>query len=337
MNIAIVSKLWEATKPESTGGTGAAVGYLTEELRRRGHEVTLFATNDSLSGKRLVSTISSADFRSRYSEPQELLNISAAFNRHEHFDLIHCHNEFKSLFFGAASETPSLHTVRYGEFFADEIKVFDHFKHLNFVGISQAVKNMLPSLNWQGIVYNGLDVSRFPFSAQKEDYLLFLARLSPQKGPDVAIRVARRLGKRLLLAGKRSERDAKYLREMVDPYIDGDQIRDLGEVDFSRKVSLLAKATCLLHPISCPEAFGLSLIEAMACGTPVIAYNLGAISEVLADGQTGYIVNSEDEMLEAISHLANIKPEVCRQRVEDNFTVKQMTDGYEQIYRQLIK
>lgn len=336
MKIAIVSKLWEATSPDSTGGTGAAVGYLVKELRQRGHDVTLFATSDSIADGNLVSSISSHDFRSQYSETQEFFNIASAFDRRRDFDIIHCHNEFKSLFFGAASSVPSLHTVRYGEFFSDELKIFNSFKHLNFVGISQAVRDMLPDLNWQGVVHNGLDLKRFPYLEQKEDYLLFLARLSPQKGPDAAIRVANKLGRRLILAGKRSERDSKYLQKMVDPFIDGDRIKYLGEVDFSTKTELLSKAACLLHPITCPEAFGMTIIEAMACGTPVISYRPGAIEEIIIDHKTGFIVDSEEEIIEAIGRLSEIRATYCRQRVENNFTVARMADGYEKIYQRII-
>jgi len=336
MKIAIVSKLWEATSPDSTGGTGAAVGYLVKELRHRGHNVTLFATSDSMADGELVSSVSSHNFRLQYSETQEFFNIASAFDRQRSFDIIHCHNEFKSLFFGAASNTPSLHTVRYGEFFSDELKVFNSFKHLNFVGISQAVRDMLPDLNWQGVVHNGLDLKRFPYLEQKEDYLLFLARLSPQKGPDAAIRIAKKLGKRLVLAGKRSERDSEYLHKMVDPYIDGDRIKYLGEVDFSAKTELLSRAACLLHPIICPEAFGMTIIEAMACGTPVVSYRPGAIGEIIIDNKTGFIVDSEEEMAGAIGRLSEIKSVDCRQQVENNFTVARMADGYEKIYQSII-
>lgn len=336
MKIAIVSKLWEATEPESTGGTGAVVGYLTEELLRRGHDVTLFASSDSRTGAKLIPGPSSLDFRARYSEPQELANIAAAFDRRHHFDIIHCHNEYKSLFFGAASATPSLHSVRFGEFFADELAVFERYRHLNFVSISQAVKNMLPALNWRGLVYNGLDFNRFQYRKQKQDYLLFLGRLSPQKGPDVAIRVAKKLNKKLILAGKKSAADTSYLQEKVEPFIDGQNIRYLGEVGFMQKVKLLAGAIALLHPAQILEAFGMTLIEAMACGTPVVAFDQGAIKEVIADGQTGFVVKTEDEMIEALGQLDKISALICRKRVEDCFSVEKMVDGYEAIYRDIL-
>ena len=335
MKIAVVSKLWEATSPVATGGTGACVGYLVEELQKRGHEVSLFAASDSMRSVELVGDRSSGDFRRHYSEPIEYLNIAAAFDRRCAFDVIHCHNEYKSLFFGAASATPSLHTVRYGEFFSDELAVFDRFRHLNFASISQAVKNMLPDLNWRGVVQNGLDLRRFPFCAVKEDYLLFLARLSPQKGPDIAIRIAQAAGKRLIMAGKRSDKDAAYLAEKVDPFIDGERIKYLGEVDFATKIDLLARATALLHPISYLEAFGMTIIEAMACGTPVIAFDRGAIPEVIVHGRTGFIVTGEAEMIETVGRVGVIKPADCRRHVEENFTVEKMAEGYEKLYHQI--
>ena len=336
MKIAIVSKLWEATAPDSTGGTGASVGYLCHELKKRGHEVTLFASSDSTRQVELCGGQDSASFRRQYSEPAEFLNISRAFDRRFKFDLIHCNNEYKSLFFGAASSTPSLHAVRYGEFFSDELAVFDQYRHLNFVGISRAIKNMLPDLNWRGLVYNGLDVDQFPYRAEKEDYLLFLGRLSPQKGPDAAIRVAKKSGRKLIIAGKRSASDTAYLNEMVDPYIDGDQIRYIGEADFRTKIDLYSRAAALLHPINCTEAFGMTLIEAMACGTPVLAFNRGSIPEVIDNGKTGFIVNSEEEMIGAVKSLAGIQARDCRRRVEENFSVEKMADGYERIYREML-
>ncbi len=335
MKIAVVSKLWEPTTPESTGGTGASVGYLCHELKKMGHEVTLFASSDSTQEVKLVSVKDSGSFRSQYSEVAEFLNISQAFDKRRDFDVIHCNNEHKSLFFGAVSSTPSLHAVRYGEFFSDELNVFERYRHLNFVGISEAVKKMLPELNWRGIVHNGLDIDKFPYNGNKEDYLLFLARLSSQKGPDVAIRVAKKLGKKLIIAGKRADSDAAYLAEKVDPYIDGEQIRYVGEVDFPTKINLYSKAACLLHPINYIEAFGMTLIESLACGTPVIAFDKGAISEVIETGKTGFVISSEDEMLESIKNLAKIDPLLCRQTVEERFTVAKMAQGYEKLYKEI--
>ena len=336
MKIAIVSKLWEATEPESTGGTGAVAGYLVEELVRRGHEVSLFATSDSRTSAQLIPGPGAAEFRKNYSEAQEFLNISSAFDRRDNFDIIHCHNDYKSLFFGAASQTPSLHSVQYGEFFADELAVFEKFKHLNFVGISQAIQKMLPQLNWRGLVYNGLDTRRFSYQENKEDYLLFLGRLSPQKGVSVAIQIAKRLNRRLLIAGKKSEQDAEYLRRQVDPFIDGTKIKYMGEVGFDKKVDLLSRAACLLHPVNILEAFGMTLIEAAACGTPVIAFDQGAIPEIIINGETGFIVNNEEEMVRAVGELKKISARNCRQRVENNFTAEKMAEGYEEIYRKLI-
>lgn len=336
MKIAIVSKLWEPTTPTSTGGTGASIGYLCHELKKRGHELTLFASSDSTQEVKLVGGRDSSLFRQQYSEPAEFLNISQAFCRQQEFDIIHCNNEYKSLFFGAASSTPSLHAVRYGEFFADELDVFERYRYLNFVGISQAVKKLLPNLNWRGLVYNGLDIEKFPYRENKEDYLLFLARLSPQKGLDTAIRVAKKLGRKLIIAGKKVASDAAYLAEKVEPYIDGEQIKYIGEVDFATKINLYSRASCLLHPVDYIEAFGMTLIESLACGTPVVAFNRGAISEVIETGKTGFVVNNEDEMVEAVQNLAAIKPLDCRRRVVENFTAEKMAAGYEQIYKEIL-
>lgn len=336
MKIAIVSKLWEPTSPQSTGGTGSSVGFLAEELIKRGHDITLFASSDSTDKAKLISVISSSEFRSNYSEPLEYLNISQAFDKKRKFDIIHCHTEYKSLFFDN-TDAPVLHTIRYGEFFEHEQKVLNNYKNYNFASISKFIQTLLPKLNWIGNIYNGIDIKKFPFQEKKQNYLLFLARMSPQKGPDIAIKIAKKLGIRLILAGKKSPADKEYLAKKVEPFIDTGQIKYLGEADFETKINLLKNALCLLHPISVNEAFGITLIESMACGTPVIAFNKGAVSEVIENNKTGFVVETEEEMISAIKNIGSISKKTCRRRVEKNFTVEKMTDGYEEIYRKIIK
>jgi len=338
MKIGIVSKLWEPTCPKSTGGTGSSVGTLVESLAKRGHNVTLFASSDSTKKVNLISNVSSSDFRNNYSESLEYFNIAQAFDKKWDFDIIHCHTEYKSLFFDNIEKTPVLHTIRYGEFFDHEKQVLNYYKNRNFAGISQFVKQMLPELNWQGIIYNGIDLNLFPFNENKQDYLLFLARLTPQKGPDVAIRVAKKLGMKLILAGKKSCVDKKYLSEKVDPFIDNDQIEYVGEANFETKINLLKNAQCLLTPLAKNyiEAFGITLIEAMACGTPIVSLGGGAISEVIKDQETGFIVKTEDEIIEAVKNIDKISKEACRKRVEENFTVEKMTNGYEKLYNKIV-
>ncbi len=337
MKIAIISKLWEATEPQSTGGTGVAIGNLVNGLVERGHQVTLFATGNSRTKAQDLVAVRKTPFTDDYSEIQEYDNIAGAFKRSESFDIIHAAVEHKSLFFSGISKIPTLHSIRYGEFFQQEMDILKKYKDENFVGISQAIKDKFSFLNWRGIVYNGLDLKEFPWQEKKQDYLLFLARLSPQKGPHLAIKAAKKLNKKLILAGKVSASDQKYLDEEVWPYVDDEQIIYKGELGFKDKIELLKQAKCLLHPIEkIFEAFGMSLIEAQACGVPVISYNNGSPLEVINHGKTGYVVNNFEEMLEAIKNINEIKSQDCRAWVEDNFSLSKMTKSYENLYNKII-
>lgn len=334
MKIALISTLWEPASIESTGGTGAFVGYLAEELVRRGHQVTLFASGNSKTSAKLES-IAETHFTNGFSDPLEYLNIANAFRKSENFDIIHCNASFRSLVFSDLAKTPSIHTLDYGEFFDHEKKVIEKYRNANFVTVSKTIQNFL-NVNWEGIIYHGIDIEKFPFQEKKQDYLLFLGRLSPQKGPDIAIRAAKKLGIKLILAGKKSSIDAKYLTEKVEPFIDNHQIKYIGEADFPTKIELFKNALCLLHPINYIEAFGITLIESMACGTPVIAFNQGAVSEVIENKKTGFVVETEKEMVEAIKNIKSISKKACRERVEEKFTVEKMTDGYEELYAKII-
>lgn len=337
MRIALVSTLWEPASIESTGGTGAFVGYLAEELVKRGHNVTLFASGNSKTSAKLKA-ITETHFTNGFSDPLEYLNIANAFRKARDFDVIHCAASFRSLIFSDLVKTPSIHMLDYGEYFDHERKVIENYRNANFVTISKTMQNFL-DVNWKGVVYHGIDIKKFPFQEEKQDYLLFLGRLTPQKGPDAAIRVAKKLGMKLILAGKKSPADNQYLSEKVEPFINNKQIKYVGEADFETKIELFKNAKCLLHPLdkNYIEAFGITLIEAMACGTPVVAFNRGAVSEIIEDKKTGFVIETEKEMVDAVKNLDSISKEACRKRVEENFTVEKMVDEYEELYTQILK
>ena len=336
LKIAIISKLWEETTPDSRGGTGSSIGYLVNGLVDKGHQVTLFATGDSKTKAQKLISVRKTYYKNDYSEVHEYQNIAEAFRRAKDFDIIHCAVEQKSVIFADLVKTPSIHSIRYGEFFEQERQLLKKYKHLNYVGISKSLKKLLPFLNWREIIYNGLDFSNFIQQKNPGDYLLFLARLSPQKGVDTAIKIAKKLKMKLVLAGKISEADRGFLDKNVFPFIDGKQIIYQGEVLGKKKKELLSNAFCLIQPNRIIEAFGNTFLEAMASGVPVVAYDQGAIRELVVNGKTGYVVKDFNEMLKALKLVKNIKKEDCLERAKKFFSLEKMVNSYEDLYYKII-
>lgn len=337
LKIAIISKLWEDTSPFSRGGTGSSIGFLVNGLVDRGHQVTLFASGDSKTKAQKLIAVRPKHYLNDYSEVHEYENIAEAFHRAKDFDIIHCAVEHKSLFFADLVETPSLHSIRYGEFFSQELELLKKYKYLNYVAISRAVEELLPFLNWQGIIYNGVDYKEFKANKVIGDYLLFLARVSPQKGVDLAIKAALKLNMKLIIAGKISSADKKFLEKKVYPFIDGKQIIYRGEVLGEKKKKLLSDAYCLIQPNRLFEAFGNVFIEAMASGLPVVTMSKGAMSEIIDNNKTGYVVNNFSQMVSAIKKVKNINKQDCVDKVKNNFSLDKMIDSYEKLYLKIIK
>jgi glycosyltransferase involved in cell wall biosynthesis len=336
MKIALISKLWETTDPSSTGGTGMSVGLLADELVSRGHKVTLFATGNSKTKAKLVS-IRHKKWDSDYSEPLEYLNIAQAFSDHKKFDIIHTHVEQKAAMFAdLVDKTPVLMSIRYGEFLKDELTILKTYKNLNWLANSKVITKILPFIKFKDVVYNGLDMSRYKTGLDK-GYLLFLARLSPQKGPHIAIAAAKKLGMKLIIAGKIVDTDKKYLEEQILKHVDGKQIKYVGEVGFKEKIKLLSGATALLHPNSIAEACSNVILEAQACGVPVIAYNNGSNKELIVNKKTGFIVKNLNGIISAINKIDTINRDGCRQHIEKNFSLQKMADNYEKIYKKYVR
>jgi glycosyltransferase involved in cell wall biosynthesis len=265
------------------------------------------------------------------------MNISEAFKREKEFDIINTHVEHKSCFFAPLIKTPVMITMRYGEFFTDELELLRANKKLNFSANSRALKKHLGFLNWRGHVYNGVNLDLFKYNDRPKDYLLFLGRLSPQKGVDLAIDAAKKSKQKLIIAGKMVDQDAEYLKRKVIPRIDGKQIIYRGQVGLPAKIRLLRQARAVVQPVQYFEACSNTIIEAMAAGTPVVAFDRGSNRELVSNKKTGFIVKNYRQMLQAIAQIDTIRRADCRSRAEKFFSASAMADGYLNLYKKIIK
>jgi glycosyltransferase involved in cell wall biosynthesis len=336
MRIAQIAPITERVPPKKYGGTERVISVLTEELVRRGHDVTLFATGDSETSAKLVSTYPHA-LRETFPEPTVkrtiwgYRHVATAYKMRHQFDIIHDHTSWLSAGVANMSRVPVVMTL-HGAFTPETIALFETFDNPYLVSISESQRKPAPDLNYISTVYNGLPLSHYPFSLKNDGYLLFVGRFCEEKSPHFAIEVAKRLNLPLILAAKLEEGGSRaYFEKFIKPHL-SDTIRWVGEVDEVERNRLFSKALCSLHPVAWPEPFGLTLIEAMACGTPVIAFDQGAIPEVIKHGSTGYVVNNVDEMTAAVAKIDRIDRRACRQHSLTHFGVEQMVDNYELVY-----
>ena len=340
MRIAQVAPLWERVPPPAYGGIELVVGLLTDELVRRGHEVTLFASGDSISLAKLESIHPRAlrlDPNIKEYNIYEMLHLSRVYEQVEEFDIIHSHMGCAALPYAKLVKTPTVHTL-HGIFTPDNEKLFKFAKAQPYVSISNAQREPRLDLNCVATVYNGIDVSSYEFYAQPDNppYLAFLGRISPEKGTHLAIAIAKQTGWNLKMAGKVDVVDVEYFEKEVKPHIDGKQIEYLGEANHAQKNALMGGAVATLFPITWREPFGLVMVESMASGTPVIAMKLGSTEEVIAHGKTGYLCDSFEECVSAVSKVAELDRHICREHVVNRFSVQKMTDGYEAVYQKIL-
>ena len=345
LKIAQLANIAEKIPRHKYGGTERVIYALTEELVKRGHKVTLFASGDSITSAKLISIYPKA---LRYSRVLDnvyganilsLLNLGYAYQRQDKFDIIHDHNGYLSLPTANLSKTPVVMTV-HGYFGVNEKRIFENLKNPYLVSVSKAQAASAPKLNFMGNVYHGLEMKQFPFSKKPGKYLLFTGRISMEKGVHFAIEVALYLDIPLIIAAKLDtavddSHDVSYFKQFVEPKL-SDQIKWVGEVDEKEKNKLMSEALCSLHPITWPEPFGLTMIESLACGTPVVAFNLGSVKEVIEDKKSGYVVEDVSSMIEAVANISKIDRQYCRKYVLDKFSVKNMVDGYEEIYNKIL-
>lgn len=340
MKIAQIAPLWERVPPFRYGGIELVVALVTDELVRRGHEVTLFASGDSITKARLKSVHDKAlRLDGNVKEPghYEQMLLGEVYGHADEFDLIHSHVGCSALLPSSLVKTPTLHTL-HGIFTPDNQKLFRRFADQPYSSITNAQWEPRLGLNYVATVYNGIQLSEYPFQADIDQppYLAFVGRISPEKGPQHAIAIAKAAGLPLKMAGKVDPVDTSFYRDEIQPLIDGDQIQYLGEVSHAEKVDLLGRAAATLFPITWREPFGLVMIESMATGTPVIGRGMGSVPEVISHGQTGFICQSLEEMVDCVPAAMNLDRQTCRDYAASRFSVAQMTDAYEVAYQKVL-
>jgi glycosyltransferase involved in cell wall biosynthesis len=338
MRIAQVSPLYESVPPRTYGGTERVVSYLTEELVGQGHQVTLFASGDSVTAAELVPAWPRAlrlDPACVDQTAPHLLLLEEVFRQAGRFDVIHFHVDYLHFPFSKRHPHPHLTTL-HGRMDVPELPALYHaYPGMPVVSISDAQRQPLPWLNWLGTVRHGLPTDLHTFRAEPGDYLAFLGRVSPEKGLDRAIEIARRSGLPLKIAAKVDRGDRDYYEDVLKPLLDGPGVEFVGEVGGKDKDDFLGRAYALLFPINWPEPFGLVMIEAMACGTPVIAFPCGSVPEVMEDGVTGFVVRDADEAVAAVGRVAGLDRGRCRAVFEERFSAARMARDYLALYERV--
>ena len=341
MRIAILAPVSLPVPPRGYGGTELVVHQLAEGLVTAGHDVTVFATGDSQTRAPcrwlFPRAFTPMGFATKETTlPFERAHAAWAFSQAADYDLIHDHTKAEGVLLAPFVRTPVLTTI-HNDFTPERKRLYlSHPQHA-FVAISQAHARRCPELDVLGVVYNGMDLEPTVFRARKDDYLLFLGRLCEEKGTHTAIAVSLETGIPLVLAGKIDPMDADFVRERVMPHVDGVRVRYVGEVTGRPKWELIAGARCLIFPIQWPEPFGLVMIEAMACGTPVVASRWGSVPEVVSHGVTGWIADDFEGLLEGVRRAPEIDPAACRRWVEERFGTEAMVAGYLTLYERLLK
>jgi glycosyltransferase involved in cell wall biosynthesis len=338
MRIAQVAPLFLPVPPDQYGGTERVIYDLTEALVARGHDVTLFASGDCHTSARLVPAVPQALWKEkgRQDPIAPLFRMHAEiFRRAADFDVIHTHTDYFALPYARYSPTPVLSTLHCRLDIPHVPEILRLFPEAHLVSISDSQQSHVPDANWAGTVHHGLRLEHCPFDAAGGEGLVFLGRMSPEKAPHMAIEIAIEAGVPLTLAGPTDPEERAYFEREVRPGLFHPLIRFIGEVSDEEKNRLLCAARALVFPIDWPEPFGLVMIEAMACGTPVIARPKGAAPEVIVDGETGILADSRKALVDAVAAVGRIDRAACRRHVEKNFSVAAMAERYEAIYRRV--
>jgi glycosyltransferase involved in cell wall biosynthesis len=340
MRIAQVAPLYESVPPNLYGGTERVVSYLTEELVRLGHEVTLFASGDSQTVAKLIAACPRASWRNPHCKetlPHHVRLMQLVFEDVSRFDVIHFHCDYLHFPLLRRCPCPSVTTLHGALHSPDLEPLFEEYAEVPLVSISDDQRRPLPKANWQATVYHGLPRDLHTFRERPDDYLVFLGRVSPEKRLDRAIEIARRAGRRLKVAAKIYPEERDYYKQQIEPLLHecGSVVEFLGEVGGKDKDNLLGNAHALLFPIDWSEPFGLVMIEALACGTPVIAWRRGSVPEVITDGLTGFVVDDIDAAVEAVARVQRLDRRACRGVFESRYDAGGMARRYVDVYRRL--
>lgn len=335
MRIAEIAPPWVSVPPPTYGGIELVVALVADGLVDRGHDVTLFASGGSKTKGTLVTPLDQvpelADMG--LSVTDDTIHTLSAYLRAGEFDVVHDHSGWGPAFGALLDGRPPVVRTLHGPW-SNDARRFHAALHgrVHLVAISESQKSLNDDLDYAGVVYNGVDLDAYPYREDKEDFLLFLGRCNPEKGPEIAVQVAKRAGRHLKMVVKRAEpAEQRYWERMVEPHLTGDE--DIAfEVSHDEKVDLLARAQGTLCTIQWPEPFGLVMIESMACGTPVIVPPLGAAPELVVDGVTGFVRTEIDDMVAAVGRLGELSPAACRARVAERFTADVMVSAYERIF-----
>ncbi len=339
LRIAQISPLTEAVPPKLYGGTERVISWLTEELVALGHEVTLFASGDSVTGARLEAMWPTAvrlDGSVRDPNALHMSMIEHVAQRVREFDLLHFHLDYYPFSVMSRQSTPFVTTLHGRLDLPEHEPVFSTFPTIPVVSISNAQRRPVPYANWVGTVHHGMPENLLKPLPVEPSYLAFLGRISPEKRVDRAIHIAERCGLPLKIAAKVDVVDHDYFEETIRPLLAKPHVEFLGEISDAQKSHFLSRAVALIVPIDWPEPFGLVMIEAMACGTPVIAFNRGAAPELIEDGVTGFVVEDETSAVGALRHVSRLSRAVVRQRFEERFTARRMAKEYLALYRDLL-
>jgi glycosyltransferase involved in cell wall biosynthesis len=349
MHIAQLAPPFESVPPARYGGTERVVFTLTEELVRRGHDVTLFAAGDSQTSARLVPTVDTALWHRRPLvedfSPYWAVTLGKLLTELDDFDVIHSHLDFFGFALARQAAQPVVTTL-HGRLDLPELReLYDEFSDVPLVSISDAQRRPAPDVNWVDTIHHGIDLDEYTPTFEPGRYLAFLGRISPDKGVDTAIRVAQAAGMPIRIAARAPlpykttpevARDWVYYENEVQPLLQGSDVELIGQVGGVQKNAFLCNAAALLFPIRWPEPFGLVMAEALACGTPVIALGEGSVPEVIEDGVTGFVCASEEELVEAVFRIREIDRRRCRAEAERRFSPSTMADQYEAVYRRLL-